>query len=227
MTLKTTKELLEEMMVQLDSHFSLKERRCLADNDISIIEVLEKMEGIFKAGLSPFTVLEIRDDNDPVFLLTRFMDSKLTNLAFKYVTKDMIESLSTEEHYIILNSLIEYNNFKGMDLFFQCGFRLTFGEIDTQSIEWECAKQGYLEFFEILQHYQPEYKFNMSYYSTEYYTNFTLTELIDEVLQYVEEEGDYRKKLENVRVFINTNFLYEKLQKEIENKTLDKIRLKI
>lgn len=218
--------------------FDTKESYFIMDKD-EVIEKgafnkLEQIEEIFKSGLSVLTVVEIKEEK-PVFLINKLIDYNLDNvtkLVLQYLKSEELKTLPMNCQNSILDSLLQTDNSRNLEHFFEKGFRLIQGKQTINSMECDAAINGNLDFFETLMFYQPDFNLNFGYQKSyqpkgtvelETLSNIIEGELFD--TQYSQKHLD---RIKNLKLFIDTHILHEKLQNKIENKnTINKMKKKI
>lgn len=212
-------ELLNSSLNAKDSFFVFENNQLVEKGALS---VLDQIEILFKEGLSVFTLVKNEFDKPTLLINVMIEDAQhnqhdqITNLLMKYIKEEELLHVPNEEQNNLLRMLVEYGNIKQIEQLFEKGYRLNFEANENNAPECNFAKKGNLEFFEILKFYQSDYSLNNIYSSSE--GNNTLSEIIAEELPY-EDNVVTKKKMENLKVFIDTTNLHTHLQNKVPEKS--------
>lgn len=218
---KTALDLSNEDLSSNNSYFTYENGKTI---EVGAQTKLNEIKELFDNGLNPLAAIQEACYPPHVLLINMIHNinhknanpDPLISIALEYISKDTLSHLPQDKQYQLLEVVSEYSSIANVEKFFEKGLRLREEEKESRALECKIAKEGKVEFFEILKFYQPEFNFGKKYKSEE--GNYSLSEIIADEMSY-ETDKNKKEKLSNLKVFIDTNLFHSKLDTSIENKT--------
>lgn len=218
---KSALELSKEDLSSNNSYFIYENGKTV---DVGSQTKLNEIKELFDNGLNPLAAIKEADYPPNVLLINMIYNVVYRNanpehlilIALEYTSKDSLSHLPKDKQEILLDVISEHSSMANVEKLFEKGLRLKEEQNEDRALECKMAKEGKVEFFEILKFYQPDFNLGKKYTSDD--GQYNLSEIISDEMSY-ETDKNKKEKLSNLKVFINTNLFHSKLDNSIENKS--------
>lgn len=190
----------------------------------------QEIDYILSLGLNPLAAYEDTNNGKINILIISILESSIhEDLKIKFlekITPENLNDLPKELQNELVEKFLSDGPNKCLNYLFKNGYRIIQGNSEN-ALEINMATNGYIDFFEVLSEYQPEFEWNRKYDA--YQTQQTIIEIIQEEMTYPNLPKSYMVNLERTLLFIN-NLLkikqYQQLNEDLPEADI-KARMKL